>query len=309
MKLDLDLLHIFDAMLRDQSVTLAAERLNTSQPTVSYGLKKLRETLGDELFVRTVRGMEPTPKALALAGPVRQMLHILERDFLNPPGFDPKSSERVFTINTTDIGEIAFLPHLMTRLRETAPMVSIKSVCLPTRELAQALADGVVDLAIGYQPDLPEGNIFVQRLFEHPFVCLVRDGHPHIRTGLTLEQYTAAEHMAVLAEGHHQKHIEALINKSVPKRRVTLWTQLCVNAAFIVRDTDVVATVPRAIGFIFAQWMKLRVFPPPLRIPEVPINQYWHSKFNRDPALVWLRRTLAELFIANDPTVDFTFTE
>jgi DNA-binding transcriptional LysR family regulator len=300
--LDINLLLVLDALLKERNVTLAAQKLSVSQPTVSFSLKKLREAFGDELFVRTASGMQPTPVAEGLADPLTRMFDILKTEILSRQEFDPAASARTFVINTTDIGEIFFLPPILHRLRAYAPHAVVQCVCLPQHEAAQAMSSGAVDITIGYIPELKGSSIFVQRLFEHPFTCLVREGHPGIPGPITLAQYRTAEHIALVGEGHDQKRFETMIGKAEIARRVTFRSPHFSTIPFIVRDTDLIATIPKVIPYLFAEIKGLRVMPVPFALPPIPIKQYWHQKANADPAHAWLRQNIADLFLNKDPT-------
>ncbi|MEJ2453498.1 MAG: LysR family transcriptional regulator [Candidatus Thiodiazotropha sp.] len=304
-EIDLNLLLVLDAMMKEQSVTAVSRKLLISQPTVSFSLKKLREILDDELFVRTGSGMQPTPRAMALAGPIDQVIRIVRDEILSPPEFEPSVSDRRFVINATDIGEMVFLPPLLKVLREFAPHASIESVCLDPHDLSQALADGLVDLVIGYMPELTGSGLYTQLLFEHPFVCLASDTHPLLKDGITLEQYACAEHITLVGEGHSQQKFENMIEESGIKRRIVLRSQNFMNIPFIVRDSELLATVPKVIAAAFAHMRGLVAFWPPFELPAVPIRQYWHQRMHKDPAQVWLRQTVSELFLNKDPTAEF----
>src|SRR5882672_592293 len=169
--LDLNLLRAFDAVLRDGSVTAAAERLGLSQPAMSNALARLRRLLGDPLFMRTASGMRPTPFAQQLAAPVQQALDLIRASFSQQAGFDPGTSDRIFRLQLTDVGEIAFLPPLLERLQRDAPRVRIETQHLPQDEVSDALASGDVDVAVGFLPELSSG-VVAQRLFRDRYVCL-----------------------------------------------------------------------------------------------------------------------------------------
>jgi DNA-binding transcriptional LysR family regulator len=304
-EIDLNLLLVMEAMLKEHNVTSVARKLSISQPTVSLSLKKLREIFSDELFVRTAAGMQPTPKAMELGDPLRRMIDILNSEILNPPVFDPANSNRRFIINTTDIGEMVFMPPILKRLREFAPRASVECVCLGPNELARAMSEGEIDLAIGYLPELGGGSFYVQSLFEHPFVCLVRDVHPNFHGGITLKQYRDAQHIALVGEGHSQKKFETMIRKSGIDRQIAFRSQHFMNIPFIVRDSDLVATVPKVIAVAFVHLSGLQALWPPFPVPAIPIKQYWHQRMNNDAAQIWLRKTVSELFLNRDPTTDF----
>ena len=104
--LDLNLLLVFEAILREGSVARAAERLHLSQPATSHALSRLRHRLKDQLFVRTPAGMTPTPRAERLARPVRRALDELQLA-LEPDAFSPATAERSFVVALNNFGAIA----------------------------------------------------------------------------------------------------------------------------------------------------------------------------------------------------------
>ncbi|WP_255214096.1 LysR family transcriptional regulator, partial [Burkholderia pseudomallei] len=176
--LDLNLIPYLVALNEARNVSRAGELLGVSQPRVSAALGRLREHFGDPLFVRTSRGMEPTPRALALIPAARDALASIERGLGAPHEFDPAKSARTFSIALSDVGEIVFLPRLLQAFAQHAPHANLRSASLSHAEVAHALEDGGVDLAVGYFPDLGGTNFFQQRLFTHRFICLLRRGHP-----------------------------------------------------------------------------------------------------------------------------------
>lgn len=300
--LDLNLLLVLDAMFRLRNTTHVARELAVSQPTVSLSIKKLRDFFGDELFVRNAFGMQPTQRMTELAEPVARMVSLLRDEIMAPAGFDPASSGRRFVINVADVGELAVVPGLMSKLRDYAPNASVETVTLRPDDLQHALNERKVDLAIGYLPELGSAGIMVQSLFDHPFVCLVREGHPTIRDKLTLELYRDASHIALVGEGHSQKYFEAMIRKAGIERRIVFQSLYMTNVPFVVRDSDLVATVPRAIPFVFQELKGLRTIRPPVELPKIPIKQYWHRNMQNDAGHRWLRQTIGDMLIDADPT-------
>src|SRR5690606_26435339 len=124
--IDLNLLVVFDRLMRERSVSRSADSLGLSQPAISNALRRLRTLLGDELFLRTPAGMAPTPYALQLAEPVAQALDTLHGALNVRASFDPTGSERRFTAAMTDVGETYFLPVLMELLAREAPGVTLR---------------------------------------------------------------------------------------------------------------------------------------------------------------------------------------
>src|SRR5262245_39351707 len=164
MKLDLNLLPVLVALVEEGSGSAAARRLKMSQPAVSAALARLRDALADPLFVRTARGLDPTPRTLAVIAPVRAALALVNNEVMQGMTFDPVTSTRTITLALSDIGEMVFLPRLLERLAGEAPNVSVRSVTLPPDQTMRGLELGEIDIALGYFPDLKGNNLYQQRL-------------------------------------------------------------------------------------------------------------------------------------------------
>lgn len=296
MKLDLNLLPVIVAMMEQGSVSGAARQLGMSQPAVSSALARLRAVFADPLFVRTSRGMEPTPRTLALLAPTRVALGVVANEILQNMGFDPASSEKTFTLALTDIGEMVFLPKILECLRTEAPKTTLRSVTLPVSQIERGLELGEIDLAVGYFPDLKGNSFFQQRLFSHSFVCLLRATHPIKANKLTPKQFMELEHAVVNAEGRSQEVFERYLQKQGIRRKVVLTTPHFMSLPAIISKSDLVATVPLAVGTWFASTSRIRMVRPPFDIPTFDLRQHWHRRFNNDPQNKWLRALVARLF-------------
>jgi DNA-binding transcriptional LysR family regulator len=293
--LDLNVLVVFAAMLQHQSVTRAGQALNLSQPAMSAALAKMRVQLGDPLFVRTGHGMRPTPRALQLAEPVHKLLDIVRLDVLQQPPFDPSTARRVFTIITPDIGETVFLPKMLAYAQQHAPHIAIRSMAISSEGAGEALEVGKADLAIGYFPDLAKAGFFQQRLFKNSFVSIVRANHPRIRDELTMEMFLAEAHAIVRPAGRTHLFERYLDAKHI-KLDVRVELSHFASLLTIISSSDLVATVPRDIGHVFATLAKIRLVDPPLQPPSFHLMQHWHSIVNADPANIWLRHMVKSLF-------------
>ncbi|MGF6754151.1 LysR family transcriptional regulator [Paraburkholderia sp. GAS334] len=296
-ELDLNLIPYLVAMEDTRNVSRAAERLGVSQPRVSTALGRLREYFGDPLFVRTSRGMEPTPRALALIPAAREALGRIETGLLDSQEFDPATSTHTFSIALSDVGEIVFLPRLLQMFTERAPHANLRSVTLPPAQVERGLESGDIDLAVGFFPDLSGNNFFQQRLFTHRFICLMRTGHPLAKAPLTLEQFIACGHAVVRAEGRSQEVLEQFLEKKRIRRRAVLETPHFMSLPFILARTDLIATVPHAIGFAYvSEHASITIVEPPMQLPRFDLRQHWHRKFHNDPRAGWLRGVVSELF-------------
>lgn len=293
--IDLNLLRAFDAVLRDRSATVAAARLAVTQPAVSNALARLRRLFADPLFVRTPRGMEPTPFAQELAAPLRQALGLIEATLTQRAGFDPATSERAFRLHMSDIGELAFLPRLMERMRQLAPAVRVETASLPLEEIPAALAAGALDVAVGFLPGLVP-PVRGRRLFRDPYVCLMRADHPGIGTRLTRRQFRDASHALVSSLGTGHRVIEEALEKNGLTRRITLRVPHFTVVPMVLERTDLLLTIPSRIAREFEKDGRLRSLKPPVPIPPADVGVHWHERFESDPGNRWLRGLMVELF-------------
>lgn len=293
--IDLNLLVVFNQLLLERRVSAAAQTLGMSQPGVSNALNRLRVLLGDELFLRTPRGMEPTPFAEQIAESVSSALGTLHSTLNQRASFDPQTSARTFTLAVTDIGEIYFLPLLMDCLKRSAPEVSISTVRNTAINLKEEMETGRVDLALGLLPDLKAG-FFQRRLFRHKYVCMFRKGHPLDKAKFTLKDFSAAEHVVVVAAGTGHGKVDELMEHAGVKRKIRLRVPHYVAVGHILQETDMVVTVPERLAQRCTAPFGLTYVPHPVKLPEIAINLFWHARNQREPGNQWLRKLIVETF-------------
>jgi len=294
-ELDLNLLVVFNQMLVERRVSKVAETLGVSQPAVSNSLAKLRKLFGDELFLRTPKGMEPTPYADQLAESVSYALAMIHSGVNQRSSFEPSNAQRAITIGMTDIGEIYFLPALIERLHREAPGVTLSTVRNAAINLRDELESGKVDLAIGLLPQLKAG-FFQRRLFTQRYVCLMRRGHRLDKRKLSLAEFSAAEHLVVISAGTGHGKVDELLQRSGVERNVRLTVPHYVSVGHILRGSDLIATVPERLAERLVEPFGLVSVPHPAKLPDVAINAFWHAKYHRSPANRWLRGVVFELF-------------
>ncbi len=293
--IDLNLLVVFNQLLLDRSVSTAADKLGLSQPAVSNALKRLRSVLKDELFLRTSRGMEPTPYALHLAEPVVYALNALQTALSRRDSFDPLTSQRTFNLAMTDIGEMYFMPPLMDALSRLAPQVRVHTHRPNADQLRDDMASGSVDLTLGLMPHLQAG-FFQRRLFRQRYVCMFRQGHPTARSPMSLAQFCKLEHVGVVAPNTGHGEVDGLLARAGIERRMRLVVPHFIAVGHILQSTDLIATLPERFAQRCQEPFKLVISPHPVKLPEIAINLFWHAKYNRDPDSVWLRQLIVELF-------------
>ena len=289
---DLNLLRVFDAVLRERGVTPAAARLGLTQPAVSNALARLRALFGDPLFVRTPAGMDPTPFARELGEPVRQALALLESALAHGPGFDPASSSRAFRFYMSDLGQIEFLPPLLERVQREAPGVRLEAVALDVEDIAETLAAGALDLAVGFLPGL--GPPLRRRaLFRDPYVCLMRADHP-IRS-LTKKRFLAASHALVTYRGGHRV-IEEALERAGLSRRIALRVPHFTVVPMVLERSDLILTLPQRVAHVYERRGRFKSMPPPVPLPQAEVAVHWHERFEADPGNRWLRELLITLY-------------
>ncbi|TAG50015.1 MAG: LysR family transcriptional regulator [Betaproteobacteria bacterium] len=295
MKFDLNLIRVFDALMTERRVSLAAERIGLTQPALSNALARLRIALGDELFTRSPSGMQPTPFAVDIAPTIREALRSLEQAIVRRTTFDCATGVRRFRIAMTDIGEAYFLPKLMHYLETHAPAVTVATVRNSEVDVASELATGGVDLALGWMPKLGPG-FFQRRLFEQHHRCLMSANHPLAKGALTLPRFLKAKHAVVISAGTGHARVETIMRQRGIKRIIALELPHFAAVPYIVQNTALIATVPEKLvdGALLPSGLVVRV--PPIDELSFQVNMFWHRRVHEDGANKWLRNAVAVLF-------------
>lgn len=284
--IDLNLLLVLDAVLRESSVTGAARRLGKSPPAVSHSLSKLRDLLDDPILVRAGRSMVPTPYAEELATSVSEAVR-QAAEVLRPAGvIDPARLERTFRIIATDHVLAVIGPGLDRALTEAAPGVDLHVVPYGGPEL-DALRDGTVDLAIGVFPD-PGPEMQRRKLFDDSFVCCTREG----RGPLDFHAYVAASHVLVSPRGGERGLVDRILEERGTRRRVARTVPYFWSALELVAESDHVITISRRLAHRAAELLPLEIHRPPLDLPDYTLVVMWHPRFERDPTHRWFRDVL-----------------
>lgn len=294
-QLDLNLLELFDTVYRLRNLTAAGQRLGLSQSAVSYGLAKLREMYGDALFVRMQRGVQPTSFADQLADPVVAALDIV-RGTLSKTTFVPTEAKYDFKLAMSDIGERMFLPQLSGWLAKRAPRATLETRSPSMPELHGGLANGEIDLAVGFIPTLGK-QIAQQTLFREKFVYLVRKGLVGNAPSLSIAQVKRLPHVIANPPGtEHGAAVEKVLSAARVRAPIVLRVGSFLSLGPIVAGTDLVAPVPANLAAVLTDYLPLRAFAAPVRFPDFDVCMYWHQRFHQDPVNVWLRQGIASLF-------------
>ncbi|QOY92640.1 LysR family transcriptional regulator [Massilia sp. UMI-21] len=293
--IDLNLLSVFQEVYRERQISSAARRLGLSQSAVSNALARLRRAFGDELFVRTASGMQPTPLATQMAEPIGVAMAQVALALNQRSRFDPATSTRRFVLAMTDVGEIYFMPALIERCRVLAPQVEISSVRAGALALKEEMEGGRVDLAVGPFEDISEA-LYQRQLFRQPYVTMMRKGHPLARGEMSLARFVKAEHMLVDASESPYDRINALLARAGVGPSVRFRVPHFTAVPYMVATSDLVVTVPQKLAERAATPFGLEWIVPPLELPSLQTNVFWHRRYGQDPGNQWLRGLLAEVF-------------
>lgn len=293
--IDLNLLSVFQEVYRERQISSAAKRLGLSQSAVSNALARLRRSFGDELFVRTSSGMQPTPLATQMAEPIGVAMAQVALALNQRSRFEPGVSTRRFTLAMTDVGEIYFMPTLIERCRQLAPAVEISSLRAGAVNLKEEMEGGRVDLAIGPFEDVSEA-LYQRLLFRQPYVSMFRKGHPLGRGEMSLERFVRADHLLVDSPDSPYDRINQLLARAGIGPSVRFRVPHFTAVPYIVSTSDLVVTVPQKLAERAAAPFALEWITPPLDLPPLQTNVFWHRRYNQDPGNQWLRSLLAEVF-------------
>lgn len=300
--MDLNLLRVFDAVMAEQNLSRAATRLSMTQPAVSNAVKRLRETLNNDLFVRNAHGVRPTPRAEELWPSVRQALDILQ-NAIAPTVFDPAKAKATFRLASADSVAALLLPSLVCAIESNAPGIRVQMVPLATREPRPMLMSAEIDLAVGSFPGvlaqlsaMPGSlsvNVGYERLYSGKFVCVMRRSHPLANEELTLDRYCAAHHLQVSFSGRPHSFVDDALASLGRRRDVILTVNQYFTAGRVVARSDLIMVLPfhlvEATGMEdLLTWKEL-----PLALPEMHVDMIWHERNTRSPAHQWLREQIA----------------
>jgi DNA-binding transcriptional LysR family regulator len=290
--IDLNLLRLFDAVYRTRNVSRAAELLDLTQPAASQGLSRLRTLVHDPLFMRSAGGMQPTPKAQRLAGPIRQALATVEQALGDMAGFDPSESTRTFHIHMSDIGEGRFLPELMVALRERAPGLRIETRPVPRGQITEALDAGRIDFAFGFLPVVKDTQRV--KLLDDRYVVLLRERHPFTRKRHTGKALLAAlRELEFVAVRSHADTLR-IVQQMRLEDRLRLVTEHFMVLPSIVKATDLAAIMPRNIARGFGGGYA--IVEPAFPQRDFAVALHWSRRFEADAGNRWLRGVIEELF-------------
>ncbi|MEH6451026.1 MAG: LysR family transcriptional regulator [Oleispira sp.] len=288
---DLNLLKSLQVLLTERHVGNAARLMNISQSAMSHTLARLRTTFDDPLFVRTSKGLEPTPRALEISERLSCVLIEINHLF-DSKEFNPSNIRTKFRIQTHDFISSAHLPTLFAEIRDKAPGIIFDIQMITESSYAQ-LDNGETDLIIS--AGLQAKNRFIQRgLCEEELVCLLDKNHPALKHwGIdALYQYP---HIKLSILDERDDPISRYAKKhSLGPRIIGMTTQSLQLQPHIISATELIAFVPKSVADIGVKLFDLTIKPIPFDVPNLPIKAVWHERSQHNPTHQWIRTTLAE---------------
>lgn len=292
---DLNLLAVFEVVYAERNLSRAAVRLGLTQSAVSNALTRLRDALGQKLFVRAGQGVAPTAYADTIAADVARALADL-RGALRPQGFDRRLSNRRFTLICSDYSIAVILPAVLARVQQLAPQIHLQVVSKHAgKDFTQALAQGEADLALGALPFLP-GQIRQQRLYEENNVVLARRGHPALKGKPGLEVLNRYPHILINPYDNWVPWQAVAQSEGLDiNPHIAVQLQNYLAAPYLLASTDYLANFPQRLANLLTVNFPLGILPLPMPLTTVSIGQYWHERSQEDPGHQWLRQLVYDV--------------
>ena len=285
---DLNLLVVFDAVMRERHVTRAAKRIGMTQPAVSNALSRLRHIAKDDLFIRASDGVVPTARALELGPPIRQAISLVENAF-DPTTFDPKNSIDEFNIAISNYTASILFPQLARILEKEAPNINVRSKQLGDVDLLKELEAANIDFIIAGQQLQETENFISQDLYDEDFVCVMRKDHPLAKKKqLTVKEFSQSKHLMVATTGKAFGFVDYLLEAKGLKRRVAMTVNQFLVAPAIIRESNMILTVSKRVAERF-RLDSVKIFPLPLITNPLRLKLIWHKRTDTNVGNKWIR--------------------
>jgi len=295
-RIDLNLLLVLHVLLEERNVTRTAERLYLGQPAISGALARLRAAFSDPLFVRTPKGMQPTPRAEALGRRVEPFLRLLHAELRGAPSFDPAASQRVFHLGMSDALEAALMPALLRHVREHAPGVRIVAHQADSDRVPALLDAGEIELAAGVL-DPPASWHRQRRLFDWHYVCLYDPAQIEVAgDSVPLETYLAHPHLLTSFNAELTGFIDERLDALGEKRRVVFSSRNFSTSAVMLKSMAAFTTLPSFYARVWGEALGLAVAQLPFEVPVSSVSMMWRAADDLEPGLSWLARAASIIF-------------
>ncbi len=293
--MDLSLIRVFVTVYETKNITHAAERLNLSQPSVTYNLNRLRKQLNDQLFIRGRIGVEPTKIAAELYPSFKKAIYNIESAIAEVQDFNPMTSHKTFRIGLSDIGEICLLPSLVAYLAVEAPNIKIQVEEIQSNKVENWLIDGFLDLAVFNRQYIQMPKIETHTLFHERYLCLARKNHPRLKNNLNLEQYLHEKHVAIKSStGHIQ--VDKTLKELGYSREISLEVPHFSVLQGVLDHTDLLVTLPSRAAQYYAKIANVQCYEIPFEAGSFAVSQNWFQRSDDIVARRWLIQTIQSIF-------------
>ncbi len=289
---DLNLFIAFDVIYTEKNLTKAGQVLGITQPAVSNALSRLRELFGDDLFIRTSKGMIPTPVANQIIKDVRSALSLIQNTISETEKFDPSIAEMTFKISIGDSSEYRLLPLLIKELAEIAPKIKVETYLTPRKDAPRELASGTIDFSID-PPVHSDPHLRHEKIYEEDYVMIVRKDHPILNLKeITIEDYLKLSHIHISNRKTGLGHVDMALYRLGLSRDISLRAQHFLVAPYIVEQSDLAITTTK--GFAVDRdlaWKEL-----PFEIEPLILHLYWHEAKDSDPSTKWMKDLMLKTY-------------
>lgn len=289
---DLNLFIAFDVIYTEKNLTKSGQVLGITQPAVSNALARLRDLFNDELFIRTSRGMIPTPVANQLIGDIRSALSLIQNTISVSEKFDPSTAEMTFKISIGDTSEYRLLPLLIKELAEIAPRVKVETYLTPRKDAPRELASGAIDFSID-PPLQSDQHLKHEKIYQEDYVMIVRKDHPILdKEKITIEDYLDLSHIHISNRKTGMGHVDMTLYKLGLTRDIYLRAQHFLVAPYIVEQSDMAITTTK--GFAVDRNLAWRELP--FDIDPLVLHLYWHENNDNESSSKWMRDLMLKTY-------------
>ena len=289
---DLNLFIAFDVIYTEKNLTKAGQVLGITQPAVSNALSRLRELFGDDLFIRTSKGMIPTPVANQIIKDVRSALSLIQNTISETEKFDPSIAEMTFKISIGDSSEYRLLPLLIKELAEIAPKIKVETYLTPRKDAPRELASGTIDFSID-PPVHSDPHLKHEKIYEEDYVMIVRKDHPILSLKeITIEDYLKLSHIHISNRKTGLGHVDMALYRLGLSRDISLRAQHFLVAPYIVEQSDLAITTTK--GFAVDRDLAWRELP--FEIEPLILPLYWHEAKDSDPSTKWMKDLMLKTY-------------
>lgn len=287
---DLNLFKIFDVIYRESNITKAAQVLGITQPAVSNALSRLRQLFNDELFIRTHKGMKPTPLAQNIYPSIRSALKLLRTSIDEGQAFDP-ASETTFNLYINTVAQLVILPILVPEFSLHYANIKLITHAMQSSDLIKALNCGTLDIAIEHGLNTPE-HIKRIALFDDDYVCVVRKDHPRIKHQLSRKQFESEKHLLLIEQQSEHNPLEIALAEQNIKQNVVFIGNNFVTMPPVLVASDAIMTVERTVAQSLRHHLGMQILEAPFKVPKRTTFLYWHDNAESSEANRWLRETI-----------------